>query len=317
MGYPTDFEQDVLTKLETSQNRTHIAREIIDVFGLDIAEEAVRKRVAYVARKHNIAQGKKPIKRMFFDIETSFVQGWFWRAGWKERIGTHQIIENSKIICICYKWQYEDVVHSLTWDKKQDDKAMLHKFVKVLGEADEAIGHNIDRFDIPIIRTRCIKQDVLMFPTYRTLDTLKKAKHYFRFEANNLNYIGEFLKVGQKTPTTHELWEKVIYNKDKNALAEMVEYCQHDVVLNEDVFTAMMPYIDHNTNFAVQKGQDKWHCPECSGGNVTLSHTDTTPMGYIKRHMKCRDCRKFFKISNRTYLRYLIEKNRRELRATA
>ena len=67
----------------------------------------------------------------------------------------------------------------------------------------------------------------------------------------------------------------------------------------------MSPYIYHNTNMAVLKGGEKWHCPECASDNVQLSHTDATAMGYIKRHMKCNSCRKFYKISNRTYIRML------------
>ena len=309
MVYPNGFEEYVITKLETSQNRAQIARELIKVYGLEKNEETVRKKVASIAQKYNIAQGKKPIKRLFFDIETSFVQGWFWRTGWKQRVGVHQVRVDKKIICICYKWQHEDTVHSLQWDKNQDDKILLQKFIQVLGDSDEAIGHNIDKFDLPEIRTRCIKQDILMFPTYRTLDTYKKAKKYFQFESNALNYIGKVLGVGQKIATTKDLWEAVIYDKSKKALKEMVAYCKQDVILSEDVFTAMMPYIDHNTNFAVLKGKDKWHCPECSGEHVSLSHTDTTPMGYVKRHMKCHDCKKFFKVSNKTYLRYIRQHN--------
>jgi DNA polymerase elongation subunit (family B) len=309
MGYPSEFEKYVLTKLETSENRASIARELISVFDIDKTEDTVRKKISNIARKHNIAQGKKPIKRLFFDIENSFIQGWFWDCGWKKTILPHQIIKDQRIITICYKWQYEDYVHELHWTRGQDDKTLLKKFIKVLGEADESIGHNIDRFDIPKIRTRCIQQDVLMFPTYRTLDTLKKAKQFFRFNRNTLDYIGETLGVGRKNHTTYKLWEDVVLKNRKGALNNMIEYCKQDVCLSEAVFTAMMPYIDHNTNFAVLKGADKWHCPECSGANVQLSHTDTTPMGYIKKHMKCNDCRKFFKISNRTYLRFLTENN--------
>jgi hypothetical protein len=87
----------------------------------------------------------------------------------------------------------------------------------------------------------------------------------------------------------------------------MVAYCEQDVLLLEDVYNVMMPYIDHNTNFAVLKGNPKWSCPECSGKDVELSHTDVTPMGYIKRNMRCK-CKKTYHISNKSYQRYLIEK---------
>ncbi len=70
----------------------------------------------------------------------------------------------------------------------------------------------------------------------------------------------------------------------------------------------MMPYIDHNTNYAVLKYgyEGKWKCPECAGSDVQLSHTDTTPMGYIKRHMRCK-CKKTYHISNKSYSQFLTK----------
>ena len=94
-------------------------------------------------------------------------------------------------------------------------------------------------------------------------------------------------------------------NVDTYRIKKMIDYCEQDVVLLEDVYTVISPYIYHNTNFAVLKGGKKWHCPECASDNVQLSHTDATAMGVIRRHMKCNKCRKFFKVSNKTYLHML------------
>jgi len=85
----------------------------------------------------------------------------------------------------------------------------------------------------------------------------------------------------------------------------MIQYCEQDVILLEDVFHVLSPYIDHNTNHAVQMGGKKYDCPECGSKKVSLCHTDTTPMGYIKRHMKCHDCKKQYHISNKSYLSFL------------
>ena len=305
MSYPKGVKEYILIKLETMYNKTQIAREVKEAFGLPQELDRIRKKVSRLAEKACINKSKEPIKRLFFDIETSYYTGWFWRPSWKASIGAHQVFSYPKIICISYKWQYEDEVHTLTWDKNQNDKTMLTKFVKVLGQADETIGHNIDKFDIKQFRTRCIKEGVLMFPKYRTLDTLKKARTYFAFPSNKLDYLGEFLGLGRKEKVNIDLWHSIIQDKDNEALKEMVRYCEQDVILTEDVFMAIAPYIDHNTNFAVTHGKDKWHCPECISANVKLSHTDTTPMGYIKRHVKCNDCRKFFQVSNKTYLRFI------------
>ena len=57
-----------------------------------------------------------------------------------------------KIICISYKWQYEDKVRTLKWNPETlCDKQMIEEFIKVLGRADEVCGHNGDRFDMKTI----------------------------------------------------------------------------------------------------------------------------------------------------------------------
>jgi len=305
--YASNIMEYVKIRLETINNKSQIAREIKKAFKLEDDIELIRRNISHYALNNGIQARTASIKRLFFDIETSYYIGWFWQPHWKTRIGAHQIIEPKKIICICYKWQDEDTVHHVKWDAKQDDAKLLKKFVKVLGEADEIVGHNIDKFDIKEFRTRCISAGVLMFPKYRTLDTCTKARKYFNFPSNRLDDIGNFLNVGRKIDVDHSLWDKIIQNKCKKSLHKMIKYCEQDVLLTEEVFTALMPYIDHNTNHAVKLGKDKWYCPECASGKVELSHTDTTKMGYIKRHMKCNECKKFFHISNRTYLRYLRE----------
>lgn len=304
--YTPEIAEYALTKMETAHNKTQVAKELKRVFNLSQKEDTILNWMREIAKEANLRAADYPVKRLFFDIETSFYVGWFWRPSWKASIGPHQIIQDKKIICIGYKWQYEDRVHMLKWDKDQDEKVMLRKFMKVLGEADEIIGHNGDKFDLKYLRTRCIQEGILMFPKYRTLDTLLKARRYFNFPSNKLGEIAKFLKVPQeKQNVDYTLWTDVVLKKDKKALKKMCNYCAQDVIVLESIFEKMCPYIDHNTNHAVQRRLDKWHCPECTSDNVKLSHTDTTPMGYIKRHMKCLDCRKFFQVANMTYLKWL------------
>lgn len=294
-----------LTRYETQKNITHIAIELVAKFGLDWDIERLRRNLSNRFKNRELTKKKSDIKRLFFDIETSYYLVPTFQF-WKVNINTDNIIRDKKIICICYKWQYEDKVHRLVWDKSQDDTKLIKDFIQVIKHADEIVAHNGDKFDMKELRTRAILTDNLMFPVYRTLDTLKKTKQYFRFPSNKLDYLGKALNLGRKLD--HEgmqMWVDICEHKSKEALDKMVDYCEQDVILLEDVYHCISPYIYHNTNFAVLKGGHKWHCPECASENVQLSHTDATAMGVIRRHMKCNDCRKFFKISNRTYLHML------------
>lgn len=249
------------------------------------------------------------IKRLFFDIETSPNICYSWRIGYNISIGFENIIDERKIICISYKWEGSEKIHTLTWDKNLCDRQMLIDFIAVANKADELIAHNGDRFDIKWIRTRCIYHRIPMFPNYRTLDTLKKAKSGFNFNSNRLDYIAQFLGVGAKVKHSgFDMWKGVMKN-DKEALKEMVNYCEGDIIVLEDVFLTMQNYIKPNTHNGVINNNFKYSCPTCGSEHPTLVKNNVTAMGTIKRLMSCNDCDYHYEISNSSYMLYLKFKN--------
>lgn len=249
------------------------------------------------------------IKRLFFDIETSPNIVYSWRIGYNLNITPDCIIDERKIICISYKWENEDKIHTLTWDKNQCDKKMLTDFVNIANQADELIAHNGDRFDIKWIRTRCIFHRVAMFPNYKTLDTLKKAKSGFNFNSNKLDYIAQYLGVGAKVKHSgFDMWKGVMAN-DKEAMNEMVHYCEGDIIVLEDVYLTMQNYIKANTHVGVINNNLKYSCPSCGSEHIELIKNNVTAMGTIKRLINCQSCDYNYEISNSSYILYLKFKN--------
>ena len=240
--------------------------------------------------------------RLFFDIETSFNVGIFWRSGYNLTINPGDIIHERAIICICYKWEGEEEVHSLEWDSKQSDKAMLKKFLKVMAQANEIVAHNGDRFDMKWLRTRCIFHGLAMPPIHNTIDTLKEAKRYFNFNSNKLDYIAKFLGVGAKMDTGGlDLWKDIVFKKSPEAMAKMVEYCQMDVNVLQAVFEKLNTYTQSKVNYAVLRGGDKYNCPQCGTTNVKYNKKVTTLAGTIHHWLNCKPCAKYFKVNNNTY----------------
>jgi uncharacterized protein YprB with RNaseH-like and TPR domain len=240
-------------------------------------------------------------KRLFFDIETSPNIGMFWTAGYKLNIGHDNIIKERAIICICYKWEGDEKIYSLTWDINQDDKKMLEKFISIANEADELVGHNGDKYDLAWIRTRCLFHGIPMFPKYVTIDTLKQARAQFKFNSNKLDYIGKFLGLGEKIHTSFDLWKDIVLNKDKQALEDMVTYCKGDVDLLEKIFNKMSSYFPHKTHFGVLSGEEKSSCPHCASVNMVYSKKRMSALGTFRVQLQCKDCGKYHTVSNRTY----------------
>lgn len=232
-------------------------------------------------------------RRLFFDIETSPNIGLFWQAGYKKNIDYSNIIQERAIICICYKWEDEKEVHALTWDSRQNDKKMLQDFIKVANQAVELVGHNGDKFDLAWIRTRCVFHRIDMFPKYLTIDTLKVARAKFRFNSNKLDYIAEYLGLGNKIKTEYGLWKDILLKKDKIAMQNMVTYCKKDVTLLEDVFKILNTHIEPKTHYGVLAKELRSSCPECGSDDLRKQGMMPTISGLLKQRYQCKTCKKF------------------------
>lgn len=312
MSYTKHINEFIKVRLEQTPNNTQIARDVKNKFSLDKELEAIRKYVSTTREKYKIQAKKIPIKRLFFDIETGYyilkIRTWQLR-NFQKYFNYDDIIREKEILCICWKWEYEDTIHSLDW--RMGEKKMLKEFVKVMGEADECIAHKGDTFDIPFLRTRCLYHGVLMFPTYRTLDTLKKSRHGFLFASNALDYLGKFTGIGGKVERyAMEQTKAVVEDGNEKELEDMIFYCKRDVVMLNDYYHIISPFITHNNNFAVATGGEKWECPECASSKVKMFRPYFTPMGIIKRNMKCDDCKKQYHVSNKTYMAMLVHLNK-------
>lgn len=256
----------------------------------------------------------RPVKRLFFDIETSFNIGWFWRAGYNQTVTPDQIIHEKAIISISWKWEGEDKVYSKSWNNGCD-KELVETIIKLLNESDEIVGHNLERFDTPYILSRALFHGIPALPIYKTFDTLKKAKYHFNFNSNKLDYLAKLLGLGGKYQHSGlQMWKDIVYydvlkmgskeSRDK-ALKEMITYNEMDVILTEEVFNRLRLYTRQEVHHGVLMGKPKFTCPNDGSENVEFVKTIVTSAGTIKHIMQCNDCGQQFVISNKDYLKYL------------
>lgn len=250
----------------------------------------------------------KTAKVLIYDLETSPNIGWFWRAGYKQNIQPNQIVKERAIICVSYKWQGEDEVYNLTWDKNQCDKFLIEQFVEVLNEADLIVAHNGDNFDLKWLKTRALFHRIPMLPNYKQFDTLKLAKAKLYLNSNRLDYISKFLGFEGKIQTTPDLWNKVVMLNDRNAMKDMLDYCDEDVKQLENVYNELQ-YLDNpKVHAGVLNNEVKYSSPISGGYNLELIKTVTTNTGTIKRIMKDLDNDRIFEMSNTNYLKYKLNK---------
>ena len=247
-------------------------------------------------------------KVLFYDIETSFCKGHFWRPGYNQAIHPHQITDHAKIISIHWSWLGSDEVHNLDWGlNKQCDKKMLKKFIKILDSADEVVTHNGKRFDTPWLRTRAVFHNLPFKHTHNEIDTYKIAKKYLNLPSYSLKNICDYYGLeAKKDAGGIDTWVNVIYHKDQKALDHLLYYGDGDIISLKEVYKKMQPYIAPNMHYGVKNGQERFHCPRC-GSMSNWNKTYTTRQGTIQHYMKCRDkhCQTYFKINNKSYQDFL------------
>jgi hypothetical protein len=132
-----------------------------------------------------------------------------------------------------------------------------------------------------------------MFPSYKTIDTLKISRQKFRFNSNRLNYIAQFLGIGSKIKTDYNLWKDIVLSKCKKSMDKMVKYCQMDVILLEKVYKKLSGHIESKTHYGVRFGGDRGSCPECGSDELIRAATSISATGTKKVRFKCKTCNKF------------------------
>ena len=244
-------------------------------------------------------------RRLFWDIETSPNIVLSWRIGYKIKLDPDNILKERAIICIGYKWEGNPKVTVLAWDRHQNDRTMLAQFLKVANVADEMIAHHGDRFDAPWFRTRCLLHGLQPLPDYKTVDTCSWAKRLCLFNSNKLDYISKFLKIGQKIETHFGLWKTVVLQNDREALAQMMKYCGHDIEILEQVWNKLRVVSKPKTHVGVFGGGEKWTCAHCGSAKVTAAKPRVTAAGTVQHQMRCKLCWSYYTISDPAYRKFL------------
>lgn len=147
--------------------------------------------------------------------------------------------------------------------------------------------HNCN-FDVPTLNTRFIKNGLMPPTPYRVIDTLKESKKHFRFESNKLDYLGQTLGLGNKIKTTFSLWENFLKG-DKSAMNEMLKYNEQDVLLLEDVYLTLRPYIKSHPNLNLYIESDVNRCPSCMSDQLSWEGNYATNVNRY-RSFRCKSC---------------------------
>lgn len=282
-------------------------RDILSKRGFKVTikdcKKAIREVLFELRTNPTLLETNEKPKILFYDIEVSYGLARVWRPGYNLKVDYTDFEVHPKIICISWKWNDSDEVHSVDWGTKQDDKELLQEFIKELNKSTFIVHHNGDKFDLPWIRTRALYHNLSMLPKYTSVDTLKLARYHFRFPSNRLDHLGDYLQLGRKVKVDRDLWVDTI-NGDEKALEDMVTYCNQDVFLLEEIYNKLSTMTLPTVHAGVLNDKVKQTSPYSGGRNLEVVKRTATRAGTIKYLMKCLDTNRYFEMSNADYKKY-------------
>ena len=241
-------------------------------------------------RRKRFWDTKQP-KVLLIDIETTPMQVHTWGT-WKQRIGHEQVINDWFMLSYSAKWLFDATLHSSVLTPKEvlakDDSRISRELWTLFNQADVLIGHNIWNFDLPKAQTRFVINKLAPPSPFQVIDTLRVAQKQFRFASNKLDYIGQLCVNDKKIHTEYQLWLRCLAG-DEKSLQEMLTYNQKDVLLLEECYVFLRPYIKNHPNMAIYQESVEPTCPTCGSVDITeCGHYTTSVNRYLA--FRCNDC---------------------------
>lgn len=230
-------------------------------------------------------------RTLILDIENAPALAYVWDF-WKANISPKQVREHHHIMSFAAKWLGDNKIY-YEENRKGDDKAIVSSLVDFLSEADIVVAHNAAKHDLPMINGRALVQGIKPPSPYHVVDTLRAARKYFKFGSNSLEYLAEVLGCREKKEVHSkfpgwELWLECLKGNDE-AWEEMKTYNIQDVVVLEEVYLAMRPWIANHPNIGVFEERDEVVCPYCGSAHIHFRGYAHTKVSKFHR-IQCQDC---------------------------
>lgn len=235
----------------------------------------------------------KNVKVLLLDIEIAPLLAFVWKNSiWKTNIKHENVFSDWFILTYSCKWLGDKYIMSgrLTSTEAicENDERIVKELWSILEQTDIVIAHNGDCFDIPNINTRFMVHGLTPPATYKQIDTMKVAKKQFGFTHNSLQAIATALGLEGKIETTFQLWKDCLFGKEA-ALKEMEKYNKNDVVVLENVYYKLRPWIKSHQNISLFNEEKEMQCAHCGSKDLYPYNYYYTNTGKYKTY-KCKEC---------------------------
>jgi len=230
---------------------------------------------------------------LLLDIETFPDVAYVWGVYQENAI---EIVDHWYVLSFAAKWKgQKTIITKGLVDYKgykggaSTERALLKDVHKLLSQADIVVAHNGADFDVRKLNARLIDARMTPPAPYKVVDTKRDLTKVAKFSSNRLNWLCKQLGIGQKTMQHQdfEMWKGCAAG-NKSAWQKMKTYNRHDVVLLEELYDLLAPWIDQ-PNAGVYSGELVCPNPACASENLEKRGMSRSKTRVYQRY-QCKDC---------------------------
>lgn len=226
------------------------------------------------------------MKILTLDIETSPHKGFHFGL-FNQNFSLGQIEQWTEVLCFASKWYGNPEVEFYSNFHNGHDY-MVNQAHRLLSEADVLVTYNGKSFDAKHLNREFELARLGPPAPYQHVDLYLVNKSQFRFGSTKLDHFAQELGIGEKKHTGgFQLWIDCM-NGDISAWSRMREYNMQDVVLTEQVFDRIRPWIPNAPNVNLYEGTSHL-CPRCGSEDLERRGFRYTSIAKYQR-LRCRDC---------------------------
>ena len=155
------------------------------------------------------------------------------------------IVEPTRVLCWAAGWMGQKKIHF----RDERDKDFLQAIWDLIDEADAIVHYNGQSFDMKHLNREFLLASMDPPSSYTNIDLLKTMRQKFKMASNKLEWVS--IQLGYEGKVKHrgiQLWFDCM-DGSPSAWKEMKKYNIQDVVLLEDVYNDILPWITNHPNW--------------------------------------------------------------------
>jgi hypothetical protein len=230
------------------------------------------------------------MKILMIDIETSPNLAHVWGL-WQQNVGLPQLLESTEMMCFAAKFLGDRRTQFYSTFHHGREQMVQHAW-DLMNEADVVMGWNSKSFDEKHLNREFLEAGLRPPSPTKSLDLMHAVKKKFRLPSNKLQYVSTLLgTAGKVQHEGHELWIKCLAG-DEKAWTRMRKYNIQDVDLLQEVYEALLPWIDGHPAVALYSGTEEDVCTNCGSTDLKREGYAYTKVSKFQRFV-CRGCGKW------------------------